>query len=78
MRQKVRTSQRSSFNNTFRFNIIMKITRHTHTHYNNKISIYDHKIETSLMGIDHGTYGTSGKTNPTGEDQPQDGRNVIL
>ena len=30
-----------------------KITRHTHTHYNNKISIYDHKIETSLMGIEH-------------------------
>ncbi len=29
-----------------------KITRHTHTHYNNKISIYDHKIETSLMGKD--------------------------
>ncbi len=23
--------------------------------YNNKISIYDHKIETSLMGIDHGS-----------------------
>ncbi len=30
VRQKVRTSQRSSFNNTFRFNIIMKITRHRH------------------------------------------------